>query len=415
MLNILLIEDQIPKKAQIVSHLEGCLVNTLCKFVYATDSISAKKLLTKEYFDLVILDLHLPKRGNSTAESNIGIEILQFIETNSKVIAPRFIVGLSAYSFDESFKQEFPFCHFISYSTEDDLWKAYLTKITDYLAFHHKPPYRKDKCNYHCDIAIITAIPEEYDAVKEFLDIDDSWTDIRLDGDSQKISKAYKTVNDKKLFVILTQSAQMGMTGAAVATNKIIEAFVPRLVVMSGICAGVKDKTAFGDIIIADPCFDSGSGKWKVIDENLVFHPAPYQIRIDEDIAQLCNDFTTNKEVFKDIYSGFNLPGFVRPTNIPKIIIDANASGGSVLQSSTKMQDVIDTHKNLVGLEMEAYAVYTAASNAKHPKPKFFSAKSVCDFGTEDKGDQVHVYATYTSVKFLNHFISQAEFLYDLE
>lgn len=79
------------------------------------------------------------------------------------------------------------------------------------------------------------------------------------------------------------------------------------------------------------------------------------------------------------------------------------------------MQDVIDTHKNLVGLEMEAYAVYTAASNAKHPKPKFFSAKSVCDFGTEDKGDQVHVYETYTSVKFLNHFISQAEFLYDLE
>ncbi|MDH2621148.1 phosphorylase [Acinetobacter baumannii] len=415
MLNILLIEDQIPKKAQIVCHLESLLGDNFYKIVYATDAITAKRHLSKEYFDLVILDLHLPKRDNSIAESHTGIEILQFIETNSKAIAPKTIISLSAYSFDDGFKQQFPFCHFINYSETDVTWKGYLTKITDYVINYHRPPYRKDKFNYHSDIAIITAISEEFDAVKQYLDIDNSWVDIKLDGDSQKISSAFKTINGKKLNIILTQASQMGLTSAAVAANKIIEAFVPRLVIMSGICAGVKDKTNFGDIIIADPCFDSGSGKWKVVEDNLIFHPAPYQIRIEDDISQICNEIRTDSTILSKIYAGFNVVGVTRPTNLPQVIIDANASGGSVLQSSVKMGDIINTHKNLVGLEMEAYAVYIAASHAKQPKPKFFSAKSVCDFGTEEKGDQIHKYAAYTSVQFINFFLNKADFLFELE
>jgi hypothetical protein len=60
---------------------------------------------------------------------------------------------------------------------------------------------------------------------------------------------------------------------------------------------------------------------------------------------------------------------------------------------------------------MDAYAVYLAASNARQPQPKFVSAKSVCDFGTEDKGDAVHQYASYTSVAFINEFLQRADFL----
>ncbi|MBR3160649.1 MAG: hypothetical protein IKF14_16300 [Atopobiaceae bacterium] len=38
-----------------------------------------------------------------------------------------------------------------------------------------------------------------------------------------------------------------------------------------------------------------------------------------------------------------------------------------------------------VGLDMESYGIFFAASMAPDPKPKALVAKSVCDYGNEEK------------------------------
>ena len=86
------------------------------------------------------------------------------------------------------------------------------------------------------------------------------------------------------------------------------------------------------------------------------------------------------------------------------MLVEAMASGASVLQAASLMDDVKDQHKNLVGVEMETYAVFTAAQYASEPRPKCISIKSVCDFGDEDKKDGAHLYAAYTSARFLYRF-----------
>ncbi|MDC2891044.1 hypothetical protein [Psychrosphaera algicola] len=63
------------------------------------------------------------------------------------------------------------------------------------------------------------------------------------------------------------------------------------------------------------------------------------------------------------------------------------------------VNSIIDEHKNLVGLEMESYAVYTAAALTEEPRPLCVSMKSVCDFGDEQKSGGYHDYACYTSAR----------------
>ncbi|MDV4262644.1 phosphorylase [Acinetobacter seifertii] len=410
MLKILLVEDLVEKKAEIVKILNGKLGENNFHILYATDAFEARKYLSNHYFDFVILDLNIPRRSSNGVESNVGIELIQFIESNPKAIPPKFVACLTAYNVDPEFVKSYPLCHFIHYSPDSD-WKDHINKLCIYLNRTHVLPLRNDKITYHYDIMIMTAIDEEFNAVKNFLKVSQEWNTLRVNGDDQKYTTNIINTTHGFFSVVLTQSSQMGMAAAAVAASKAIEYFCPKLVVMSGICAGVKTKTNFGDIIIADPSFDSGSGKWKVDnDGDLIFHPAHYHLRIETEIKRICQEISEDVDIRKSIFAGFTLPE-TRPTAFPQVLIEANASGGSVLQSTVKMEEIVQAHKNLIGLEMEAYAVYLAATNARNPKPKFFSAKSVCDFGTEEKGDAVHTYAAYTSVAFINEFITKADFL----
>lgn len=411
MLKILLVEDLVQKKAQIVEVLQENFIDNYFDINYATDVVTAKRYLSNNFYDLVILDLNLPRREIAKVENNVGIEIIQFIEMNPRAIAPKFIACLTAYTIDPNYIKSYPLCHFVHYSQSDTEWKDHLIKICSYLKRTHNLPLRKDKATFHYDVLIVTAIKEEYDAVITFLNVEKDWEVVRVNGDAQKYAISLINTDFGFLSVAVTQSSQMGMAAAAVAATKAIEFFCPQLVLMSGICAGVKEKTNFGDIIIADPSFDSGSGKWKVDSEgNLLFHPAHYHLRIDVEIKRICEEISTDKKLLNKIFADFTLE-VTRPNKAPNVLIEANASGGSVLQSTIKMEEIVATHKNLVGLEMEAYAVYLAASNARQPQPKFLSAKSVCDFGTEDKGDAVHRYASYTSVSFINEFLKRADFL----
>ena len=154
-------------------------------------------------------------------------------------------------------------------------------KICSYLERTHSVPLRKDKKSFHYDVLIVTAITEEFDAVTSFLKTEDDWEFIRIMGDVQKYAVNRINTEFGVLNVVLTQSSQMGMAAAAVSATKAIEFFCPQIILMAGICAGVKGKTNFGDIVVADPSFDSGSGKWKVDqDGDLIFHPAHYHLRI---------------------------------------------------------------------------------------------------------------------------------------
>lgn len=189
-----------------------------------------------------------------------------------------------------------------------------------------------------------------------------------------------------------------------VAATKLIEYFRPKIIIVVGICAGVSGKCNLGDILVADPCFDWGSGKWErdPVTSEAKFLPAAYQLRVDNAVKHVVRHTAKAEGVLNSICVSF---GNNAPESSPKVLIDAMASGASVLQVEELMQDVKGQHKNLIGVEMETYAVFNAAALSSRPRPAYVSMKSVCDFGDEKKNDNLRKYAAHTSVYFMKEFI----------
>jgi nucleoside phosphorylase len=168
---------------------------------------------------------------------------------------------------------------------------------------------------------------------------------------------------------------------------------------MVGICAGVKGRTNIGDIVVADPSWDWGSGKTKLgTNGEEFFHPAQYQMRLDESLRTTASELRSERELLCGIADGF---GGDKPNIAPTIHIGAFASGAAVLQSRAAVEEIIQHHKDLKAVDMEVYSVMYSCHVASSPRPTCIAAKSVSDFGDDKKSDDFQEYAATISAGFL--------------
>ncbi|MEG8052898.1 hypothetical protein QP185_05920 [Sphingomonas aerolata] len=203
--------------------------------------------------------------------------------------------------------------------------------------------------------------------------------------------------NGRKVDVVVAAAPKMGMPVAAVVATKLIAAFRPRYLMMTGICAGVRRKVKLGDAIVADPCWDWGSGKISDDikgDETSLL--APYRWRLDTDIRTHIRELSEDDTFLADLHERWKKR---KPAKAPALHIDALASGAAVVARKKAMDTIRKQHKNLLGVEMEIYAVLTAAEYASAPRPTCMGIKAVCDFGDAKKNDFAHAYAAYVSAE----------------
>ncbi|WP_271593325.1 phosphorylase family protein [Bradyrhizobium sp. CCBAU 65884] len=192
-----------------------------------------------------------------------------------------------------------------------------------------------------------------------------------------------------------------GMPLTAVTASKMIAAFRPKYLAMAGICAGIAGRVRLGDAIFADPSWDWGSGKIVESASKQQLQSAPYQHRLDESLRLKAHDFRRDVGLLAQIRAKWQGP---KPDTEIAVHVGAVASGATVLQSARKMKELIDSHKDLRGIEMEIYAALCAAEYAANPKPSPFAVKSVCDFGDKNKSDSFQDYAAFVSANVLFEF-----------
>src|SRR5690554_2978124 len=89
---------------------------------------------------------------------------------------------------------------------------------------------------FKCDVAIMTATPQEFDAIIELLE-NVNELDIE-NNDSLIYYTATLNTNGKNINVVMPFPVGMGLEAAVISTTKIITHFSPGLIIMSGICAG---------------------------------------------------------------------------------------------------------------------------------------------------------------------------------
>lgn len=400
-MRILIVEDDNGKAQKIVE----CVTSSTGVGVDAIDVcftvFDAKIRLKAVQYDLMILDIVIPQRGGDAPRSENSAALLVEIRDRNTLIKPRQIIGLTA--FEESFKEVGPVFieqswAIIRYTRDSSEWKQ---QIASSVAYLERVAKEKTPATFATDLVIISALEmPEHDAIKR-----NGWdwkASEPLD-DTTFVQKATFTSGGQEFQAVSAYCQKFGMVSAALLASKLIEATKPRVIAMPGICAGVKGKTNYGDVVIADICWDWQVGKHLVKDGEKEFAIQPDQLSLSASLRSKWDILRTDKQFWGKIKDHWR----DSPDTELKARIGPAVSGSSVLADPDMVEKIKEQHRGVIAVEMEAYAIFAAAHQAASPRPQVFTCKAVCDFADEKKDDRWQSYAAYTSASALTEFATR--------
>jgi nucleoside phosphorylase/CheY-like chemotaxis protein len=401
MSRILIIDDNPSKYSLLLKKIDRS-INLEQDIVVAACIRDGLKELQRYHFDLLILDMLLPEVPWSEPVEDGGVKLLEHLDEDPDLNLPKYIIGITA-SADhvEAVDAAFQSKPWVLLKTSNGTpWEDRLLALIRHVIDSEAA---QDAARYNTDVCLITALRHpEFEALTR--------TQIHLDDPVLIDSATYVQTgtlisNGHTLSVVVGCCLRMGSTESALLASKLIDRFRPKIVGLAGICAGFEEKVAYGDVIIASPCWDyTMSSKITTTPEGVTtVANAPDFIGIEEDISARFENFSTDKTYLSNLLDYWPAE---KPRNPPKIVVGPSATGPAVIADASVFTELRKTqHRETVGLEMEAYGVYCAVRKATRPKPIVFSAKGVCDYASFLKDDKYQKYAAYTSASIVSEFL----------
>ena len=371
-MRVLTIEDDDEKQSQLRESAESVDENAV--FVTAPDMASAMRQLQATQYDLIILDLMLPMVGGGSPV-DVGGELLPLI---ARIRRNRYtnMIALTAYKelFDrreECFAAAGVFL--IHYERESENWKPTILSLL-----------RRSAAQSRCDFLIVCALELESNAL---FDTRASLGENRIENglDTRDIA-----IGHYKGRVVGLPRA--GLVNAASITTASIERFRPKLVAMTGICGGVKDRTKLGQVLVCERCWEYQVGKY--VGGEFKFEP--YQTTISELTRQKLALMCRSTRV-KTLLCDMDMPEGVEKCD-PKMA--TIVSGSAVIADDRERDAICKQHRNIDGVEMELSAVFRAAELLDE-SIVVIGAKGVSDFGDAQKGDDVQQFAAVAAGRFV--------------
>lgn len=399
---IIIVDDRIAEKPRLVSELtrSGVLRDNID---VAPSSHDARKLLQKSGYDLMILDLSLPPRLEDEPKRDEGIQLLNDINARKeRYKMPKYVIGLTAFEdLQKNHKATFEryLWPLLYYDPSSDDWVTRILRQIEHIVnLEQNAPLKTGQS----DICVLTALlkPE----LTEILKLSWNWQDsLRLD-ESTLFYQGSLVANDRSYTVIAASAPRIGMVASAVTAIKLINQFRPRILVMPGICAGIRGETKFGDIIFANTVWDWQSGKLRSVNNEPEFSSDPHQIHAPAIVKTRLEQLALQKRLWSGIYDDYNGN---KPDHGISIHIGPVATSSAVLANASTLKQIQTQNRKLVGVEMEGYGMYAGALYSNEPRPLTFTLKSVVDFGDEQKDDRYHDYAAYTSASAMAALLSR--------
>lgn len=401
----LLIVDDEYEKAVAISQI-ATAADVHISIEHVTTSSSARRALRTGRYEFAVIDLNLPDAVGAPPTTDGGIALFDLLMMDQEVSLPAEVLFLTA-------KEELmsdartlatargaTLCRF---GADTEEWKAVLAGK---LKLASERARRAQLQRPSVDIAVVTALfSPELSAV---LDLNYGWTERRLADDLTNYHFGSFDRDGQPVQILAASAGRKGMPSAAALASKIVERFRPKYIFMLGICAGVRGKTGLGDVIVADPSWDFGSGKMsEAEDGSPVFLAAPYQKALNPIVSQLAMNLASKAETAKSITAVW---GGATPAGNLAIRVGPMASGAAVLAHSGAVLPIAAQNRELIGVEMEAYAVMAAADYAVGPQPTPVAIKSVCDFADAQKSDDWQAYAAFTSARFFDRLVRDDAF-----
>ncbi len=399
-MKVLVVDDEINKITALSDALRDAGLHL--NIVHRSTSNAARKALQEEDYDMLVIDLKLPSSLADKPTLDGGFELLDMLHLDENVSVPPDVIFFTAV--DESLemvrREACARGAILLEFSSPAFWKPFLiAKVKQGLL-------RAKKRIPIVDIAIITALRKpELAAV---LDLPYDWREMRFEGDPTVYFSGKFLKAGREIFVVAASAHRKGMPSSASLAVKMAQKFRPKYLVMLGICAGMPKKTNLGDIIIADPAWDYGSGKRALDDSGArVFLSAPTQTPLDPHIRNVAEELSLRSDVVTKIRASWT--GSL-PEGTLSARIGPMASGASVIADDEQARLIALQNRDVLGIEMEAYAVMAAVEYSGDPRPIPIAIKSVCDFADPSKQDDWQGYAAHTSAAFADSLFRAKDF-----
>lgn len=403
-MKILIVEDDARKLQLVANTLRKTLANG-GQIETAHDVTQAKRLLASEKFDVAVFDMSLPPMAGDEAKPLAGLDLLEEICRRERYKKPTHIIGLTAYP--DLYERVLPrfkdeLWHLVQFDPTSEEWADQLGRKIKYIEVAVKS---KAIRLHQSDLCVVAALRDP--ELNALIHLPWDWKETAIDGDAAAYFEGCFSGSDGlQRRVIAAHSPEMGMTSAAILATKMIHTFAPRYLAMVGICAGMKGKCQFGDIICVDPCWDWGAGKFVDNGGKSKFLHAPSQLRLDSFVRAKLAGMSADQGIWDRIKREW--PGGGAPVDTLRMHLAPLASGAAVLSDLQTAGAVKVQHRQLAGIDMEAYGIFASAAESVLPQPKALVLKSVVDFANPKKNDKFREYAAYTSARALQVFAETA-------
>lgn len=381
-MNVLIVDDQYDNKVKSIARKIQSLGEANVKHV--STARDAYDEMLSQSFDLLILDLQIPESFGEDVDINGGVNFLDTICNDGEIELPSIIVGVTSHqdSYDSNIEK------FITKG-----WTLHLySGEKDFIDEIIESSYRRSKFDLVFDVAFITALRHtEFDSL---LNNGMQWTELALDDCNKYYTAKFIDKNKVERNAIATYCQGMGMPISAAISMKIIHKFNPKLLIMTGIAAGVEGKVNLGDVIIPNQIWDWGSGKLTDSENGTTHLFDPEVMSVDVELINEVKEISSRGLYADEIKK--NHQGNT-PSNALAIHVGPIASGASVLADSSTIELIKEQKRSVVGVEMEAYGVLVASKFCGKNPTMALIIKSVCDFANAHKNDTWQKYAAYTS------------------
>lgn len=414
-MKILLVDDESRKIKSLVKSLTDIKGVEKENIIYVLDIISAKEKMTKEFYDLVVLDLKISEtieddlydyEGND--HGTAGLDFIEEILNTDSIKTPQEIIILTEH--EELLEQ----CHakgrdlqfqILKYDEQSEEWRDRIKYRVEFLQKHNES-LERFSYSFKVDFAIICAVDEEFQGIKKAFK-NYLFTNKRFEDDPNNyyISSGYSFKRQKNISIVISQQRQMGMVAATSLSQSIISHFAPEYLIMPGIAAGIQDDLEYGYIMVATEVWDYSSGKYKrdLHQKHTSFRPDSTHIPLDATVESIIRNVKKEEgDIISKIHEGWKGK---KPDNL-KIKFGPISCGTSVVGDTELVNTRILNHaRKTIGLDMESYGVFYAATYGISNKTIPICIKSVSDFANVEKKDDYQPYAAYTSSEFTKYLI----------
>jgi len=243
------------------------------------------------------------------------------------------------------------------------------------------------------NVLVLTALPVELNAARMAFGIDEETPAAKTHIGQNHWRAQLQTVKGTLATCTIATFGTAGNVDAAATTATLLMEFKPKLVIMIGIAAGMREKTALGDVVISDRVV-AYEGAALLAGGHTELRPEMYRpaFSVQQDVSNYLASTRSVTERLTQAWEkqGLQYPETSKAGDVAKGVMPKAAtiaSGEKLLRDPEKFRRQRELHGKVEVAEMEAVGIFAACT--QHGTPSLV-IRGISDFGDDKKDNSFH-------------------------